>query len=55
VIVLKYVEEGKEQPPAGKLGEIYVLLGKGLSLGQIASELRMKEREVRWLLKVKIN
>jgi hypothetical protein len=42
-----------EQPPTGKLGEIYVLLGKGLSLGQIASELRMKESEVRELLKVK--
>jgi hypothetical protein len=45
----------EEHPPAGKLGEVYVLLGKGLPLGEIASELRIKERELRWLLKVKAN
>jgi hypothetical protein len=40
----------EEHPPAGRLGEVYVLLGKGLSLGQISNELRIKERELRYLL-----
>jgi DNA-binding NarL/FixJ family response regulator len=48
------ISQGREeQPPTGKLSEVYALLGKGLSLGQIANELRIKERKLRWLLKAK--
>jgi hypothetical protein len=39
--------------PTGKLGEAYILLGKGLPLGQIANELRVQESQLRELLKVK--
>jgi len=44
--------EADKQAPTGVLGEIYSLLGKGLSLGEISNELRIKESKLRWLLKL---
>jgi len=41
-----------EQKLVGVLGEAYALLSKGLSVGQIANELRIEERKLRWLLKL---
>jgi hypothetical protein len=41
----------EEQPPAGKLSDVYTLLGKGLPLGQIANELRVPNSQLRKLLK----
>jgi len=40
----------EEQMPVGVLGEVYALLGKGLSLGEISNELRISEAKLRWLL-----
>lgn len=45
--------QDQEQPPLGELAEVYALLGKGLSLGQISNELRIKESKLRWLLRMK--
>jgi hypothetical protein len=47
--------QGQEEQPFGKLAEAYALLGKGLPIPQIAVELRMRESELRWLLRMRKN
>ena len=43
-------QDQEKESLAGKLSEVYILLGKGLPIGEIASELRIRESQLRELL-----